>query len=122
MDRRGSGRLPFIAAVRQEAGTLPGGGEPPAFALHLSQARNLGLCGMQVRRRAHAAEGDLPARTRLRLCFQLPDGGQLLRLHAEVVFDRQEERDAPYRLTGLRFADLPEETAARLRSFIGSMG
>lgn len=84
--------------------------------MHLGQAANLGLCGMQVRRRACTAEPHLPAQAELEVAFALPDGGDLLRLRAEVVFDRPQ--GGAHHLTGLRFQELPPEAEARLRSYL----
>ncbi|MCS6915514.1 MAG: PilZ domain-containing protein [Myxococcales bacterium] len=106
-DRRAVGRYPFVAAVRHE----PPGGRP-----HLGQAANLGLAGMQVRRRVHTAEPVLGPSSRLDVVFSLPDGEGLLRLAAEVVFD--EPQGPVHHLTGLRFAQVPEEAARRLRRFL----
>ena len=107
LERRETDRRPFVAAVRHE---------PASGRMHLGQAANLGLSGMQVRRRVHTAEPALAARAPVAVAFALPDGGELLRLQAEVVFD-EPQGGAQY-VTGLRFADPSAEVKARLRSFL----
>ncbi len=105
-ERRSSRRLPFVAAVRQGPGPAP----------QLSQAADLGLFGMQVRR----CSGD-PLAGPLHLSFALPDGGaELLQLMAEVVFDRPSSEDGRYFSTGLRFSQMSPDVEDRLRLFLQS--
>lgn len=106
-DRRNTGRYPFVAAVRHEAQT---------FGVGLWQAANLGLWGMKVVRVSGAGESALAERTAMQVAFELPDGGSLVELLAEVVFDRP--RDDRYRVMGLRFSSLPPEVEGRLRAFL----
>lgn len=103
-DRRAARRLPFVAAVLRQEGSRR----------ELLQSCDLGLLGMQVRRLADddAGPGPLPA---LRLSFELPDGGEVMTLQAQVVFDRLE---GSYRKSGLRFFELPVEVEQRLRLFL----
>lgn len=84
----------------------------------LAQAANLGLTGMKVCRCADASEPTLPERTPLQVAFELPDGGTLVEVSAEVVFDRPQGRDPRFRATGLRFGTLSPDIDARLRRFL----
>lgn len=106
-DRRNTGRYPFVAAVRHQA---------QAFGVGLAQAANLGLLGMKVVRVSGEGEPALVERTPMHVAFELPDGGSLVELLAEVVFDRP--RDERHRVMGLRFASLAPEVEGRLRAFL----
>ncbi len=113
-DRRGTGRLPFVASVRHQV--VPG---PERVALGLSA--NLGLTGMKVMRPA-AGEPDLPSHTPLHLAFELPDGGDLVEVAALVVFDRPRSEDSRFRVTGLRFARLVPQVETRIQAFLDRHG
>lgn len=105
VDRRGARRHPFVAAVRASLGQ----------GVSLGQAANLGMTGMLVQRTWGPTEETWPQNTVMRLRFELPDGGDLLELAGEVVFDRPGGRCFT---TGVRFGEMPVEAAARLRSFL----
>jgi hypothetical protein len=113
-DRRLSLRKSVVLAVRQEV-VGPSVG-PVLFPLLLGQSADLSLGGMRIQRRCSVDDPELPVHTPLCLTFQLPDTGDLLELRGEVVFDRPTSHDC--RTTGVRFFDLPEEVAERLRDYL----
>lgn len=112
-ERRAFRRMPFVAAVKHE---LP----HSSVGWLLGQAANLGLTGMQVRRQGDPHEQPLPTHTQVQVFFELPDGGHMLALQAEVVFDRAAPQTQRF-TTGLRFAPLSDEIADRLRSFLNQL-
>ena len=101
-DRRLERRAPFIASVRHENG----------IETQLSLAQDLGLAGMQLRRVGGRAY--LP-RTPIVLTFELPDGGDLLRVRGAVTFERADGR---YHTTGVRFEGLTAHDRARIARFL----
>ena len=101
-DRRQDRRAPFVASVRHENG----------IETQLSLAQDLGLAGMQLKRVAGRAY--LP-RTPIVLTFELPDGGELVRVRGNVTFERAEGR---YHTTGVRFAGLSAHDRARIARFL----
>lgn len=113
-DRRLSLRRSVVVAVRQEV-VGPSAG-PVIFPLLLGQSADLGLGGMRIQRRCGDDDPELPVHTPLCLSFQLPDTGDMIELRGEVVFDRPTSRDC--RTTGVRFFDLPDEIADRLRDYL----
>jgi hypothetical protein len=76
-DRRRARRVPFVASVLKQVG------DETTLAL----AQDLGESGIQLRR--VAGPRYLP-RTALLLSFELPDGGELIRVRGAVVFERAE--------------------------------
>ncbi len=112
-ERRGCRRLPFVAAVRHRLGS--------PVSLQVALSANLGLTGMQVSRCTGPEDGNayaagLTPSTPVQVAFQLPDGGALVELCAEVVFDRPQ--GARLRTTGLRFGERSPDVDERLRSFL----
>jgi hypothetical protein len=101
-DRRRRRRAPFVASVREQVG--------PKVMLGLAQ--NLGEDGIGVRRplgRTFSPD------TRITLAFELPDGGKMLRLRGELVWERAE---GGYNVDGLRFADLSPVDRERIVRFL----
>jgi hypothetical protein len=98
IERREGRRAPFVAAVRHEAET----------AVELALAQNLGPSGMELKRPAGAA---LSPSTPVSLSFELPDGGELVRVRGEVVFARQA---GMFQTSGVRFDGLSETDHARI--------
>jgi hypothetical protein len=103
-DRRRSQRAPFIASVRQRCGGQ----------VELALAQNLGEHGMELKRLPSAVD-DLPQV--IELCFELPDGGGVVRVCGTVVFDRPA---GPYRTTGVRFASIAPADRARILRFLAT--
>jgi hypothetical protein len=86
-DRRRGRRRSFVASVKHCVGA------ETAVAL----AQDLGLEGMQLKRVRGRAY--LP-RTPILLTFELPDGGELVRVRGAVASERAE---GAYQRTGVRF-------------------
>ena len=115
-ERRHSQRFPFVVAVRQQV--IGDAGLEVEHGVHLAQSSDLGMGGMRVWRRCSRTEPPLPLHTALQLMFELPDGGKLLELRGEVVFDEVYSQSETFRATGVRFAELPEDVARRLEGFL----
>jgi hypothetical protein len=101
-ERRQNRRAAFVAAVRQCMG------EETELAL----AQDLCETGIQLRRAGAACEPN----TAVSLAFELPDGGDLLSVDGEVVFERAH---GGYQATGVRFLTLSAESRARIARFLG---
>jgi hypothetical protein len=101
-ERRSGQRVSFVASVlkRVEGETS------------LALAQDLCEDGMQLRRRADRAY--LPSTT-MNLAFELPDGGDLIRVEGAVVFERA---DGSWRTTGIRFAAISLADRARIARFL----
>jgi hypothetical protein len=112
-ERRSFQRLPLRVAVRQ---LVMGSAASPAIAL--AQSADLGLGGMRVWRRCSADDPVLPVHTPLELAFELPGTRELVELRGEVVFDEAQGESGDYRVTGVRFSDIPSEMLERLRGFL----
>jgi hypothetical protein len=102
-DRRDAPRAPLVAAVR----------EPDAPHLYLSQ--DVSAHGMTVLR---PDEEEMPARTPLRVEFELP-GGRFVRALARVASDRAGGR---FRRTGLEFVRIERVDAVLVDAFVRSRG
>jgi hypothetical protein len=98
VERRGGQRAPFVAAVRQKIGA----------DVQLALAQNLGPTGIELKRPPGRAF--LP-RTPVTLAFELPDGGELVRVQGDVVFERA---SGGYQTTGIRFLLLTPLDHARI--------
>ncbi len=98
VDRRDGRRAPFVAAVRHEA----------AGAVELALAQNLGPSGIELKRPAGAS---YRPRTPVALTFELPDGGDPVRVHGAVVFERAA---GAYQTAGVRFEALSPLDYARI--------
>src|SRR5262245_49732953 len=96
-ERRRGRRAPLVAAVRQRVG-----GD-----VQLALTQNLSETGLQLRRVRGRAY--LP-RTPMTVSFQLPDGGELVSVRGQVVFERT---DGPFQATGLSFEELSPLDYAR---------
>jgi hypothetical protein len=99
-DRRREARAPLVASVRQRVGS----------EVQLSLAQDVATTGIRLKQ--------VPGRT-LRLCeqvsmaFELPDGGELVRVQGAVVFQRADDQ-----MTGVRFEDLSPLDHARIVRYI----
>jgi PilZ domain len=102
-DRRRAARAPLVAAVRQRIGS----------EVQLALAQDVGPTGMRLRRVRGRAY--LPS-TPVSMAFELPDGGGVVRVRGEVVFERA---DGSYQMTGVRFQDLAPFDYARILRYIG---
>ena len=98
VDRRGGRRAPFVAAVRHRIGP----------EVELALAQNLGPTGIELKRPAGRAH--LP-RTPVSLAFELPDGGDVVRVQGAIVFERAA---GSYNTTGVRFLQLSALDHARI--------
>ena len=101
-DRRRAARAPLVTAVRQRIG-----GD-----LQLALAQDVGATGMCLKRVPGRAY--LPS-TPVSMAFELPDGGDLVRVRGAVVFERAE---GSYQMTGVRFEDLSPLDHARILRYI----
>jgi hypothetical protein len=107
VERRGSRRSPFVAAVRHEVGAN----------IELALAQNLGPTGMELKR--PAGPSSAPS-TPVSLAFELPDGGELVNVRGAVVFERSEtDGQGPgaareHRRCGVRFESLSPLDHARI--------
>ena len=101
-ERRQAARAPLVASVAQKVG-----GE-----LQLALAQDVGPTGIKLKR--VAGRTYLP-RTPVAMAFELPDGGELVRVRGAVVFERAE---GAYQSTGVRFEDLSPLDHARIVRFI----
>ena len=91
-----------MAAVRQRIGS----------DVQLALAQDVGPTGMKLKRVPGRAY--LPS-TPVSMAFELPDGGGVVRVRGEVVFERAE---GAYQLTGVRFQDLAPFDYARILRYI----
>lgn len=82
----------------------------------LGQAANLGRCGMQLHRCRGEGEAPLPQDTPLSVSFELPDGGALVTVAAQLVFERAQ--DGRTFSAGLRFCDLDPALQQRLERYL----
>jgi hypothetical protein len=105
VERRQGQRARFIAAVRHEAGA----------AVELALAQNLGPAGMELKR--PAGQGHRPT-TPVSLAFELPDGGDLVRVRGAVVFERP---TGMYQTSGVRFDAVSPRDRARILRALGSL-
>lgn len=114
IERRRSRRAPFIAAVKHKVGS----------DVQLALAQNLGPTGIELKRPAGHAY--LP-RTPVTLAFELPDGGDVVRIQGAIVFERgepaagdgrtgtdQRPANGGYQTTGVRFLALSPLDHARI--------
>jgi len=98
VERRAGRRAPFVAAVRHETGA----------EVQLALAQNIGPTGMELKR---PGGGDCRPATPVSLAFELPDGGDLVRVQGAVVFERAA---GPYQTSGVRFDALSPLDHARI--------
>jgi hypothetical protein len=101
-DRRRETRAPLVAAVRQRVGA----------EVQLSLAQDVATTGIRLKRVPGPA---LPPSTQVAMSFELPDGGDLVRVRGAVVFERAE---GSYQMTGVRFEDLSPLDYARIVRYI----
>ena len=104
-DRRSSKRVPLTAAVLQRGDDK----------LELAQTMNIAADGMTLRRVAESKPyviNDI-----LELSFQLPGVEEILRLSAEVMFDRIADGQ---RMTGVRFVALTEAQRGQIVDYLAS--
>jgi hypothetical protein len=100
-ERRGARRAPLTAGVLDGA--------------RLAQTANIGPAGMTLMRRGD--DGSYEAAHPLELAFQLPGDEDVIRVAAEVVFDRPA---GAYRATGVRFRSLEGSARERIAAFIAA--
>ncbi len=98
VERRRGPRAPFVAAVRHKVGE----------EVQLALAQNLGPTGIELKRPPGRAY--LP-RTPVSLAFELPDGGDVVRVQGAIVFERAA---GGYQTTGVRFLALSPLDHARI--------
>jgi hypothetical protein len=101
-ERRSVGRMPFVASVRSTVGS----------ETQLALSQNLGEHGMELRRRPGRA---LQPRTPVVLIFELPDGGDLVKVRGVVSFERF---DGSWQATGVRFVAMSERDWQRIKTFV----
>jgi hypothetical protein len=101
-DRRRARRAPFVASVLKKAG-----GE-----VTLALAQDLGESGIQLRQVAGPTY--LP-RTTVTLAFELPDGGELIRVRGAVVFERA---DGSWQTMGVRFEAISHGDRQRIARYL----
>ncbi|HEY2744098.1 MAG TPA: PilZ domain-containing protein [Polyangia bacterium] len=99
MERRRGRRAPFVAAVKHKVG-----GD-----VQLALAQNLGPTGIELKRPAGRAY--MP-RTPVTLAFELPDGGDVVRVQGAIVFERAASNG--YQTTGVRFLAMTPLDHARI--------
>ena len=99
VERRRGRRAPFVAAVKHKVGS----------DVQLALAQNLGPTGIELKRPAGRAY--LP-RTPVTLAFELPDGGEVVRVQGAIVFERA--AGPGYQTTGVRFLALSPLDHARI--------
>jgi len=99
MERRRGRRAPFVAAVKHKVGA----------DVQLALAQNLGPTGIELKR--PAGKTYMP-RTPVTLAFELPDGGEVLRVQGAIVFERA--ATAGYQTTGVRFLAMTPLDHARI--------
>lgn len=100
-DRRESGRVPVVCAVRNTV----------AGRLHLGQAEDIGVGGMTLRR-----PRDVPVlpETPITMTFDLPGSRATIDVDGRVVSDR---RRGGFRRTGVRFVAPSAEYLALLNAY-----
>lgn len=98
-ERRRGRRAPFVAAVKHKVG-----GD-----VQLALAQNLGPTGIELKRPAGRAY--MP-RTPVTLAFELPDGGEVVRVQGAIVFERA--ASGGYQTTGVRFLSMTPLDHARI--------
>ena len=98
MERRRGRRAPFVAAVKHKVG-----GD-----IQLALAQNISPTGIELKRPAGRA--DMP-RTPVTLAFELPDGGDVVRVQGAIVFERAA---GSYQTTGVRFLAMTPLDHARI--------
>jgi hypothetical protein len=103
-ERRKSRRVSFVASVLKRVGR----------ELSLALAQDLGESGMQLKR---VSGQSYSPQTAMHLQFELPDGGALIRVRGEVVFERAE---GSWQTTGIRFENLSIGDRARIERFLDS--
>ncbi len=101
-ERRRDRRAPLVAAVKQRVGA----------EVQLALAQDVGAHGIRLKR---VAGPEYLPRTTVAMAFELPDGGELVRVRGAVVFERAE---GGYQSTGIRFEDLSPLDHARILRFI----
>jgi hypothetical protein len=99
-DRRREARAPLVAAVKQDVGS----------EVQLALAQDVATTGMRLK----CVPGEAP-RTTVSMSFELPDGGELVRVRGAVVFERA---DGSYQMAGVRFEDLSPLDHARIVRYI----
>jgi hypothetical protein len=99
-DRRYERRAPLVAAVKQKLGA----------AVQLALAQNVGPTGMLLR--CAPGQGFLPS-TPMAMAFEIPDGAGLVRVRAQVVWQR-----ANGTLQGIQFQDLTPPDHARILRYL----
>jgi len=104
-DRRRARRVPFVASVLKQVG------EERTLAL----AQDLGDGGIQLRR---VAGPIYSPRTPVSLAFELPDGGELIRVSGAVVFERAE---GSWHTVGVRFCDISLFDRQRIARWLDAM-
>ena len=97
-ERRRGRRAPFVAAVKQKV----------AGEVQLALAQNLGPTGIELKR--PAGRSYMP-RTPVTLAFELPDGGDVVRVQGAIVFERAA---GGYQTTGVRFLAMTPLDHARI--------
>jgi len=100
-ERRSTRRIPFVTSVHHIEGE----------ALGLALAQDLGEEGMKLR----CLPNPEPTGAPVKLAFELPDGGELLRVEGAVVFERT---DGAYRQTGVRFLSLSSQDRSRIAAYL----
>lgn len=101
-DRRRARRAPFVASVLKQVGS----------ETTLALAQDLGESGIQLRRVAGATH--LPL-TDVTLSFELPDGGELIRVRGAVVFERAE---GSWATMGVRFESISHADRQRIARYL----
>lgn len=105
-DRRQDSRVLAVFAVRNVIGSR----------LQLGQAEDIAPTGITLRR-----PRDVPVlpQTPLSLSFDLPGAEAPISVTGMVVSD---QRRGPFRRTGIRFTEIPPESAERLAAFCSQRG
>jgi uncharacterized protein (TIGR02266 family) len=103
-DRRSGPRVPVQMWVEESS---PDG-------LYFQRSANLSPGGMYLENTVPHPVGTL-----VNLKFTLPDGGPALEVRGEIVNAATDEQDFGM---GLRFVDLPAETAERIARYVGKPG
>jgi hypothetical protein len=101
-DRRRTRRVPFVASVLKKVGA----------ETTLALAQDLGDGGIQLR--SVAGPVYLP-RTPVSLSFELPDGGELIRVRGAVVFERAE---GSWQTVGVRFEAISLADRQRIARYL----
>jgi hypothetical protein len=104
LERRKAQRTPFVAAVKQESGR----------EVELALMQDLGTDGARLKR----VGGARAPRSAVSLSFELPDGGDLVRVQGAVVFERAA---GGYQTTGIRFTAMTARDHARIARLLASL-